>query len=126
MAQGCGKRRYDCNSGNPWLQGFNGRVLTSGLGVVGMTEDTCEEQETIVMPGSHREICPPVGPRCRPEDRECTETVGTGELSHEGGVGESDKLPEAVVPDGTLPRGGAQYNLRPRIHAPLKLKDYEC
>ncbi|KAJ1089745.1 hypothetical protein NDU88_002890 [Pleurodeles waltl] len=91
-----------------------------------MTEDTCQEQETIVMPGSHREVCPPVGPRCRPEDRKGMGTVETGELSKEGGVGESDKLPEAEVTDGTLPRGGARYNLRRRMHAPLKLKDYEC
>ncbi|KAJ1185068.1 hypothetical protein NDU88_001863 [Pleurodeles waltl] len=78
------------------------------------------------MPGSHGEVCPPVVPCCSQEDREGMGTVETGELSKEGGVGESDKLPEAVMTDGTLQRGGARYNLRPRIHAALKLKDYEC
>ncbi|KAJ1146208.1 hypothetical protein NDU88_012488 [Pleurodeles waltl] len=69
-----------------------------------MTENTCEEQEEVLMPGLHREICPRVGPQCRPEDREGTGTAGTGELNHEVVLRESDELPEAVVPDVALQR----------------------
>ncbi|KAJ1118630.1 hypothetical protein NDU88_006819 [Pleurodeles waltl] len=70
-----------------------------------MTETILEEQEEVLVPDSHGEICPSVGPRYSPEAHEGTETAGTGELNQEAGVRESDKLPEVVVPNVTLQRG---------------------
>ncbi|KAJ1168231.1 hypothetical protein NDU88_000179 [Pleurodeles waltl] len=91
-----------------------------------LTENILEEPEEDLMPDLHGEICPPVCTQCRPEARKGAETAGTGEVNQEAGVREADKLPEIVVPDVTLKRGGDRYNLRMRITTPMRLKDYVC
>ncbi|KAJ1091163.1 hypothetical protein NDU88_004290 [Pleurodeles waltl] len=91
-----------------------------------LTENIMEEPEEDLITDLHGEICPPVGTQCSSEARKGAETAGTGEVNQEAGVREADKLPEIVVPDVTLKRGGDRYNLRSRITTPMRLKDYVC
>ncbi|KAJ1117481.1 hypothetical protein NDU88_005681 [Pleurodeles waltl] len=84
-----------------------------------------EEPEDLI-PDLHGKICPPVGSQCSSEARKGAEAAGTGEVNQEAGVRGADKVPEIVVPDVTLKRGGDRYNLRSRITTLMRLKDYVC
>ncbi|KAJ1142314.1 hypothetical protein NDU88_008640 [Pleurodeles waltl] len=107
-----------------WFKQYN--YEEKALEETTLRDDVKEEPEEFVMPEVRGDICPLVGAHCSPETRQGVEAAGAGELNQEVGMRGSEKIPEVVVPEPSLKRGGDRYNLRPRITTPRKLKDYAC